>query len=127
MGDSKADRMKRTDSEKEKVETLKKLVLENEEALNQCIVIMKLLYETGILQSTQTMLQPNETNKDNEQTEKLLRSLSKGFKEADQHTEKEDKMKIFDLLQLLNDPDINRAVRYFVYFLKGVGKGLKEQ
>lgn len=37
------------------------------------------------------------------------------------------KIGMLDLVKVLNDPDINRAIGFGIHFMKGLGKGLKEE
>jgi uncharacterized protein YjgD (DUF1641 family) len=125
---------KSADSQEEKIHSFQRLIAENEEALKQLMAIMKELRETDHLLETDFVKpQPKEeiTEKapnpfDREQKTRLIHSLTAGLAEANQHMEEDSKVKIFDLLQALDDPDVNRAIRYLIYFLKGLGKELQE-
>jgi uncharacterized protein YjgD (DUF1641 family) len=147
-------------SEKEKGEkkgdSLRAILIEHEEALEQIMVIVKELHEAGVLETLTAMIQAKEkiteiglkqinsepvtnllsllmgtagalTQFDTEQTPKLIRSLGTGLTEANQYSEADQRIKVFDLLKLLNDPDINRAIGFLIHFLKGMGKGLKAE
>jgi len=120
--------------QEEKIHSFQKLITENEEALKQLMTIIKELHEKDLLEATLVMLQAkeeitesNQNQLNHEQTTKLVHSLAAGLTEANQHMKENSKVKIFDLLQVLDDPDVNRAIRYLIYFLKGLGKGLKEK
>ena len=59
-----------------------------------------------------------------EVTDNLKKGITKGIEEAELYKGNGDKVSILQLMTALNDPDINRAVKYGMDFLKGVGKGL---
>ncbi|WP_338754402.1 DUF1641 domain-containing protein [Bacillus sp. FJAT-52991] len=139
----------------QKLEDLKTLLSENEEALNQIFSIVSELNNTGALEAATKLLQAKEevasialhqvsrepvTNlinhfmgiagvlsaMDPEMTKKLVNSLNAGMDETKKLVNSEEKVGIFDLMKVLKDPDVNRAVNFGIHFLKGIGKGLKE-
>lgn len=59
-----------------------------------------------------------------EVTENLKDSISKGIEEAELYKGNGDRVSILQVMTALNDPHINRAVKYGMDFLKGMGKGL---
>src|SRR6184192_4074455 len=61
-----------------------------------------------------------------EMTKKLMGSVAKGLEKAEQGLQANSKVGILDLLKVLNDPDINRAIGFGLNLLKGIGEGLKE-
>ncbi|OZI10794.1 hypothetical protein CEW92_15305 [Bacillaceae bacterium SAS-127] len=138
----------------QKLEDLKALLSENEEALNQIFSIVGELNKVGALEAATKLLQAKEevagivlhqvsrepvtnlinhfmgvagvmTAMDPEMTKKLVSSLNSGIDEAKQ-IKNDEKVGVFDLMKVLKDPDVNRAVNFGVHFLKGLGKGLKE-
>ncbi|SFC94164.1 DUF1641 domain-containing protein [Bacillus sp. UNCCL81] len=139
----------------QKLEDLKLLLAENEDSLNKILNIVSELNDTGVLEAANSMIQSKEkitkialeqmnrepvtniinhimgaagalSNVDPETTTKLINSVTKGIDEGNKHLEKDDKVGIFDLVKVLKDPDVNRAVGFGINFLKGMGKGLKE-
>ncbi|MFS0687667.1 DUF1641 domain-containing protein [Sporosarcina sp. 179-K 8C2 HS] len=78
-------------------------------------LINNIMNATGLL----TTLNP-------EITERLKDSISKGIEEAELYKGNGDKVSILQVMTALNDPHINRAVKYGLDFLKGVGKGLNK-
>jgi uncharacterized protein YjgD (DUF1641 family) len=127
---------------------------ENEEAFEQMAALVNELHKAGLLEAATAMLQAKDkmakiglkqltrepvanllsllmgttgalTQFDAEQTTKLIRSLGTGLTEATQHSEADQRIKVLDLLKLLNDPDINRAIGFLIHFLKGMGTALK--
>ncbi len=58
-------------------------------------------------------------------TAKLAASVKNGLNEAELYSGNGQKVSIFQLMTALNDPDTNRAVKFGLDFLKGVGKGLE--
>lgn len=139
----------------QKLEDLKLLLANNEESLNKILQLVSELNEMGALEAANSMLQSKEkitkialgqmtrepvtnlinnvmgaagalTSIDPETTTKLLNSVSKGIDEGNQYLETDEKISVLDLVKVLKDPDINRAVGFGIHFLKGMGKGLKE-
>jgi uncharacterized protein YjgD (DUF1641 family) len=141
--------------QQQKLEDLQALLADNDEALNQILKIVGELNDMGVLEAANSMLQAKEqiakialgqvtrepvTNMINnlmgaasalaslnpDTTTKLVNSLTTGLDEGNKHLESDKKVGLFDLLKVLQDPDINRAVGFGLSFLKGMGKGLKE-
>jgi uncharacterized protein YjgD (DUF1641 family) len=146
-----------TDEElkQQKLEDLKTLLTDNEEALNKILDIVGELNDIGVLEAVNAMLQAKEkiakialnqvtrepitnlinnlmgaagalTNLDPELTKKLVSSVTLGLDEGSKHLQSHNKIGIFDLLKVLKDPDINRAIGFGIHFMKGLGKGLKD-
>ncbi|WP_342512953.1 DUF1641 domain-containing protein [Sporosarcina sp. FSL K6-1522] len=57
-------------------------------------------------------------------TEKLASSVKAGLDEAELYRGNGQKVGVFQLMTALNDPDINRAAKFGLDFLKGMGKEL---
>lgn len=139
----------------QKLEELKMLVTDNEEVLNNLFNILGELNDSGVLDAATSMLKGKEqiakvalgqatrepvTNlintlmgatgalmkADAEQMTKLLNSALAGIDEGSKFIETDKKIGVMNLVKVLNDPDINRAVGFGVHFLKGMGKELKE-
>ncbi|OKL37466.1 DUF1641 domain-containing protein [Domibacillus mangrovi] len=137
------------------LEELQTLLTEHDDALNKIITIIGDLHAIGVLDAASSMLQAKEditkialdqvarepvTNLinhamnasgalasiDPDVTAKLAGSVQSGLKAAEQQMEKDEKINILSLLKLINDPDINRAVRFGIHFLKGMGKELEK-
>ncbi|HDR3886287.1 TPA: DUF1641 domain-containing protein [Bacillus cereus] len=140
----------------QKFEDLKELLANNEEALNQMFNIVGELNDIGMLEAANSMLKAKEpitkivlgqvtrepvtnlinnmmgaagalTELDPELTKKLIGSVLTGMDEGNQHLQSNKKVGILDLMKVLKDPDINRAIGFGLHFLKGMGKGLKEE
>ncbi|KAB7709155.1 DUF1641 domain-containing protein [Bacillus aerolatus] len=140
----------------QKLEDLQKLLADNEEALNKILGIVSELHNTGALEAASSMLQAKEeivgialhqvsrepvtnlinhflgatgalANIEPEMTTKLASGVAAGMEEANKHIDNNKQIGMLDLLKILKDPDINRAVGFGVHFLKGMGKGLKEE
>ncbi|WP_243522324.1 DUF1641 domain-containing protein [Bacillus pseudomycoides] len=140
----------------QKLEDLKELLTNNEEALNQMFNIVGELNDIGMLEAANSMLKAKEpiakivlgqvtrepvtnlinnmmgaagalTELDPELTKKLLCSVLAGMDEGNQHLQSNKKVGILDLMKVLKDPDINRAIGFGLHFLKGMGKGLKDE
>lgn len=139
----------------QKLDNLKQLLSEQEEAVNQVLLIMAELNHIGALEAAMKLLEAKEevahialgqltrkpvTNMINnlmgvagaltelkpETTAKLIEGLNSGVEEANKALESDNKVSTFKLVKMLNDPDVNRALNFGVHFLKGLGKGLKE-
>ncbi|MCS1393469.1 DUF1641 domain-containing protein [Lysinibacillus boronitolerans] len=139
----------------QKLDNLKELLSENEEAVNQVFSIMAELNEIGALEAAMKLLEAKEevahialgqltrkpvtniinnimgvagalTELNPETTTKLIEGLNTGVDEASKALESNEKVSAFKLIKMLNDPDVNRALNFGVHFLKGLGKGLKE-
>ncbi|QUG83455.1 DUF1641 domain-containing protein [Bacillus nitratireducens] len=140
----------------QKLEDLKELLANNEDALNQMFNIVGELNDIGMLEAANSMLKAKEpiakivlgqvtrepvtnlinnmmgaagalTELDPELTKKLVGSVLTGMDEGNQHLQSNKKVGILDLMKVLRDPDINRAIGFGLHFLKGMGKGLKEE
>ena len=142
--------------QQQKLQDLQTLLANNDEALNQILKIVGELNDMGVLEAANSMLQAKEqiakvalgqvtrepvtnminnlmgaagalTNLDPETTTKLVNSLTSGLDAGNKHLENGKKVGVLDLMKVLNDPDINRAIGFGIHFLKGLGKGLKEE
>ena len=140
----------------QKLEDLKELLANNEEALNQMFNIVGELNDIGMLEAANSMLKAKEpiakivlgqvtrepvtnlinnmlgaagalTELNPELTKKLVGSVLTGMDEGNQHLQSNKKVGILDLMKVLKDPDINRAIGFGLHFLKGMGKGLKDE
>ncbi|WP_242219390.1 DUF1641 domain-containing protein [Bacillus cereus group sp. BfR-BA-01380] len=144
------------EQKQQKLEDLKTLLADHEEALNQMFNIVGELNDIGMLEAANSMLQAKEpiakivlgqvtrepvtnlinnmmgaagalTELDPELTKKLVSSVLTGMDEGNQHLQSNKKVGILDLMKVLKDPDINRAIGFGLHFLKGMGKGLKDE
>ncbi|MGG0187827.1 DUF1641 domain-containing protein [Bacillus rhizoplanae] len=144
------------EQKQKKLEDLKALLANNEEALNQMFNIVGELNDIGMLEAANSMLKAKEqiakivlgqvtrepvtnlinnmmgaagalTELDPELTKKLVSSVLTGMDEGNQHLQSNKKVGILDLMKVLKDPDINRAIGFGLHFLKGMGKGLKDE
>lgn len=138
----------------QKIENLKQLLSENEDTINQVFTIMAELNDIGALEAATKLLEAKEevahialgqltrkpvtniinnlmgaagalSNMDPETTTKLIESVNTGLDEANKAVDNDEKVSVFKLMKLLNDPDVNRAMNFGIHFLKGLGKGLK--
>ncbi|PDZ10984.1 hypothetical protein CON70_14175 [Bacillus pseudomycoides] len=144
------------EQKQQKLEDLKELLANNEEALNQMFNIVGELNDIGMLEAANSMLKTKEpiakivlgqvtrepvtnlinnmmgaagalTELNPELTKKLVGSVLTGMDEGNQHLQSNKKVGILDLMKVLKDPDINRAIGFGLHFLKGMGKGLKDE
>lgn len=144
--------------EQKQQQTLENLLSEvalNKDSLQETLLVLKELHESGLLEALKDLLKAKEkvakiaveqtlrepvtnlinnamaaggalTELNPEVTGKLVSGLANGIEKAEQGLEDNSKVKMFDLLKVLNDPDINRAIGFGLNLLKGVGEGLKE-
>lgn len=139
----------------QKLDNLKQLLSDHEEAVNQVFTIMAELNDIGAFEAATKLLESKEevahialgqltrkpvtniinnlmgvagalTELNPETTTKLIEGLNAGVDEANKALESDEKVSAFKLVKMLNDPDVNRALNFGVHFLKGLGKGLKE-
>lgn len=144
------------EQKQQKLEGLKELLANNEEALNQMFNIVGELNDIGMLEAANSMLKAKEpiakivlgqvtrepvtnlinnmmgaagalTELNPELTKKLVGSVLTGMDEGNQHLQSNKKVGILDLMKVLKDPDSNRAIGFGLHFLKGMGKGLKDE
>ncbi|MCM3570339.1 DUF1641 domain-containing protein [Neobacillus mesonae] len=137
------------------LESLLSEVAENKDSLLDTLELLQELHNSGILEALNSLVKAKEevakiavgqmtrepvtnlinnamaaggalTTLDPEMTSKLMGSLAKGFEKAEEGLRSNSKVGILDLLKVLNDPDINRAIGFGLNLLKGVGEGLKE-
>ena len=140
----------------QKLTDLERLLTENEEALNSILTIVGELHDMGALEAANSMLRAKEkvasiaihqasrepvtnlinhflsatdalANMDPDMVKKLTGSLTAGMEEANEHLHSSKPLGMIDLLKILKDHDINRAGRFGIHFLKGMGKELKEE
>ncbi|MDC6267179.1 DUF1641 domain-containing protein [Lysinibacillus fusiformis] len=139
----------------QKLDNLKQLLSDHEEAVQQVFTIMAELNDIGALEAATKVLEAKEdvahialgqltrkpvtniinnlmgvagalTELNPETTTKLIEGLNAGVDEANKALETDEKVSAFKLVKMLNDPDVNRALNFGVHFLKGLGKGLKD-
>jgi uncharacterized protein YjgD (DUF1641 family) len=139
----------------DKLAELQAALAEKDEALSKTLDIIGELHNMGALDAANAMLEAKEkiaaialgqatrepvtnminnlmgaagvlTKMDPEMTTKLLDSVIAGVKQGENFVESEKKIGVFDLMKVLNDPDINRAIGFGLNFLKGMGQELKK-
>lgn len=136
-----------------KLKELEALLADQDQALNKLLQITGDLNDSGILDAALAMVKAKEgiteivmhqatrepvtnlinnmmsaagalTAIDPATTDKLASSVANGLKEAEADSKTDKKVGIFQLMKSLGDPDINRAIKFGLSFLKGMGKGL---
>ena len=136
-----------------KVNELQALIVEQQQSLNKIIELTAELDKAGILDTLNAMIKAKDeiagiavhqasrepmtnmlnnamnmagilTSIDPEVTEKLKNGIADGIHEAELYSGTNDKISIIQLMKAINDPDINRTIKYGLDFLKGMGKGL---
>lgn len=134
------------------IERLKQQLADSNEALEKSLSILRELNDSGFLEAAESMLKakakiteialgqisrPEITNLINNgmaaagaltsldpaMTTKLVNGMASGVQEA--QTQGEGQIGVFQLMRSLRDPDVNRAVRFGLSFLKGLGRELE--
>lgn len=137
------------------LESLISEVAQNKDSLLDTLQLLQELHNSGILEAMNSLVKAKEkvakiavgqmtrepvtnlinnamaaggalTTLDPEMTQKLMNGVAKGLEKAEQGLQSNSKVGILDLLKVLNDPDINRAIGFGLNLLKGVGEGLKD-
>lgn len=133
----------------QKLDSLKQLVSENDSAVQQILKLVGELDSIGALEAANKMLEAKEevanialgqltskpvTNMINNMmgaagalasldpavTEKLVGGLMSGVDEANKAVAENDKISTFQLVRMMKDPDVNRAMNFGIHFLKGL-------
>lgn len=136
----------------EKLAELQSLIADQEQALNKILSITGDLEDLGVFDALQAMVKAKDdiakiaveqvarepvtnlinhvintsnaiSSVDPAVTAKLASSVKSGLYEAELQAD-DQKVGVFQLMKALNDPDINRAVKFGLNFLKGMGKEL---
>ncbi|MBE1556685.1 DUF1641 domain-containing protein [Sporosarcina limicola] len=139
--------------QKERILELQSLIAEQEQSLNKILGITGELNNAGVLDAVAAMVKAKEdiagiavhqasrepitnlinnvmnatgvlTAIDPAVTAKLAASVQSGLHEAELYRGNNDKVSLLGLMKSLNDPDINRAIKFGLDFLKGMGKEL---
>lgn len=143
------------EQQQQKLKELQTLITEQQQALNKIVEITAELDNAGVLDAVNAMVKARDeiagiavtqasrepmTNLINnllnmtgllttispEITGNLKDSVAKGIEEAELYKGNGDKVSILQVMTALNDPHVNRAVKYGLDFLKGMGKGLEK-
>ena len=136
-----------------KVNELHALIVEQQQSLNKILELTAELDKAGVLDALNAVLKAKDelagiavaqasrepmtnmlnnamnlagilTAIDPEVTAKLKSGIASGVREAELYSGTDEKVSIFQLMKALNDPDINRSIKFGMDFLKGMGKGL---
>lgn len=140
--------------EKERLAQMKADIVEENSGFLEMVETVKLLQESGALEAlnsaikargdiTKTFL--NEWRKEPmtnainnmmissklltdakpEQTEQMIANLKNAARQAEESAKREEIMGMLAMMKALKDPDVNRALRYGITFLKEIGQTLK--
>ncbi|MDN4607713.1 DUF1641 domain-containing protein [Sporosarcina highlanderae] len=141
------------EQQQEKLIELQTLIAEQQQSLNKILELTAELDKAGVLDAVNAMVKAKDdlmgiavnqasrepmtnlinnllngagllTSINPEVTESLKNSIAKGISEAELYKGNGNKVSILQVMTALNDPHINRAVKYGMDFLKGMGKGL---
>ncbi|WP_257347166.1 DUF1641 domain-containing protein [Pseudalkalibacillus decolorationis] len=128
---------------------------QNTEGIKETIKFLQELHESGILGAinnlveakedlakiaVEQMLRPPVTNAlnnamaaagalteiDPEMIKRIMNGMAKGIQKSEEELRLNKKIGVFDLVKLMRDTDINRALTFSLYLLQGVGEGLKD-
>ncbi|MBC1563311.1 DUF1641 domain-containing protein [Listeria booriae] len=142
------------DVKQEKMAAIKDQIVTEDAAFLEALELVKALHDSGALDMINSALKAKEdiattflnearkepaTNAINnlmisgklltdtkpEQTEKLLEGLANAQAKANESLKDDTTLGLFGLAKAMKDPDVNRALRYGLAFLKGVGQELK--
>lgn len=143
------------EQQQEKLNELQTLIAEQQQSLNKILELTAELDKAGVLDAVNAMVKAKDdlmgiavsqvsrepmtnlinnlmntagilTSINPEVTESLKKAIAQGIQEAELYKGNGDKVSIFQVMTALNDPNINRAVKYGLDFLKGMGKGLED-
>ncbi|KYP81341.1 DUF1641 domain-containing protein [Ferroacidibacillus organovorans] len=137
------------------LESLLSAVADKNESLEQAMNLLQELYDSGILEALTAMVVAKEkiakiaveqalrpeattlinnmmsalgglTKLDPEMTGTLLSGLAQGLEDGKQSLQNSKKIGVLDLGRALNDPDVNRTLKFAMGFLKGFGKSMMD-
>ncbi|MDW0117240.1 DUF1641 domain-containing protein [Sporosarcina thermotolerans] len=143
------------EQQQEKLNELQTLIAEQQQSLNKILELTAELDKAGVLDAINAMVKAKDdlmgiavnqasrepmtnlinnlmntagilTSINPEVTESLKKAIAHGIEEAELYKGNGDKVSILKVMTALNDPNINRAVKYGLDFLKGMGKGLED-
>lgn len=135
---------------------LQSLLAEQEQAIQKILELTSELDHAGILDAVHAMLKAkeeiaeiavNQTSRepvtnlinhvmnasslltaiDPAVTAKMVASIKSGVHEAELYGQNDEKIGMLDLIKSINDPDMNRAIKFGLHFLKGMGKELNKE
>jgi uncharacterized protein YjgD (DUF1641 family) len=141
------------ESEAESFQSLLSVVAQNKETLEETMRLMQELHESGMLEALNAMLTAKEkiakilveqalrpeatilinnmmsivgglTKLDPQVTASLMNGLAAGMGEGSKSVQLAKKVSVLDLAKAIKDPDVNRALKFGIGFLKGFGKSL---
>ncbi|MBL5769420.1 DUF1641 domain-containing protein, partial [Heyndrickxia sporothermodurans] len=84
---------------------------------------IQVLKEKNILPVITAILTKNDNN-DSTEIGKITNGIKKGVESSMESLNAGKELNTFQLMKLMKDPDINRAITFLLAFLKGMGKSL---
>lgn len=143
------------ENKKKKLEELQSLIIEQDKAFHKILEITGDLDNAGVFDAVKAMVKAKDdilkiavdqasreqvtnlinhllnattvvSSIDPEITAKLAVSIKSGLHEAELYRNNGQKVTVFQLMTALNDTDINRAVKFGLDFMKGMGKELDD-
>ncbi|TKC14940.1 DUF1641 domain-containing protein [Robertmurraya kyonggiensis] len=147
--------LKEEEKQAEKLQGVIQNLAENADGITETIKLLQELHESGVLEALNSLIEAKEkvakiavgqllrppvtnainngmaaagalTELDPEMTKKLVNGMMRGIQKAEQELQTNKKIGIFDLMKLMKDTDVNRALTFSLYLLQGIGAGLKE-
>ncbi|MGM7722106.1 DUF1641 domain-containing protein [Metabacillus sp. Hm71] len=138
-----------------RLESVIQNLAENADGIQETIKLLQELHESGVLEAVNCLIEAKEkvakiavgqmlrppvtnainngmaaagalTELDPEMTKKILNGMTRGIQTAEKELRANKKMGVFDLVKLMRDTDVNRALTFSFYLLQGIGSGLKE-
>lgn len=100
-----------------------KELLNHKEDLYEFIEIIKILKEKNILPVITTIFTKKDTN-DSSEIGKITNGIKKGLESSMASLNNGKELNTFQLMKLMKDPEINRAITFLLAFFKGMGKSL---
>ncbi|MEK5523068.1 MULTISPECIES: DUF1641 domain-containing protein [Heyndrickxia] len=97
--------------------------MNHKEDLYDLVEIIKVLKEKNILPVITAILTKNDNN-DSTEIGKITNGIKKGVESSMESLNAGKELNTFQLMKLMKDPDINRAITFLLAFLKGMGKSL---
>jgi uncharacterized protein YjgD (DUF1641 family) len=140
----------------EDMEAILKQIADNREAIQDSLIILEELHQSGILDMLKGFLRTKEkigsiameqinqpgmhniikngmsgvellSSIDSDQLKQLLGGLTQGLQKASESTQKKEQIGVWGLLKSMKDPNVNASLNTMIHFLNGMGEGLNNK
>ncbi|MBM7583970.1 uncharacterized protein YjgD (DUF1641 family) [Bacillus pakistanensis] len=140
----------------DRLESVVQNLADNADGITETIKLLQELHESGVLEALNSLIEAKEevakiavgqllrqpvtnainngmaaagalTELDPEMTKKIINGMTRGIQKAEKELRSKQKMGVFELVKLMRDKDVNRALTFTLYLLQGIGAGLNEQ